>query len=69
MQSLKYIFDGLDQSLTKRHKVNRRTMEFLFSSPDRQAELHDEFVRNADILVGRIDERVFQARERLEWQI
>jgi len=68
MQSLKYIFDGLDQSLTKRHKVNRRTREFLYSSPRKQAELHDEFVRNAEILVGRIDERVFRARERLEWQ-
>ena len=68
MQSLKYIFDGLDQSLTKRHKVNHRTMEFLYSSPDKQAELHDEFVRNAEILVGRIDERVFRARERLQWQ-
>src|SRR5689334_12276927 len=68
MQSLKYIFDGLDQGLTKRHKVIHRTMEFLYSSPHRQAELHDEFVRSAEILVGRIDERVFQARERLEWQ-
>src|SRR6185369_16199689 len=68
MQSLKYIFDGLDQSLIKRHKVIHRTMEFLYSSPNKQAELHDEFVRNAEILVGRIDERVFRARERLEWQ-
>ena len=68
MQSLKYIFNGLHESLTKRHKVNHRTMEFFYSSPNKQAELHDEFVRNSEILVGRIDERVFRARERLEWQ-
>src|SRR5690349_2293491 len=66
MQSLKYIFEGLEQSLAKRHNVIHRSMEFFYSSPDRREELHDEFVRNSDILVGRIDERVFRARERLD---
>jgi len=68
MQSLKYVFEGLEQSLAKRHKVNRRSMEFFHSSPRRREELHDEFVRNSDILVGRIDERVFRSRERLDRQ-
>ena len=66
MQSLKYIFAGLEQSLAKRHNVIHRSMEFFYSSPRRREELHDEFVRNSDILVGRIDERVFRARERLD---
>ena len=68
MQSLKYVFEGLDESLGKRHKVSHRSMEFFYSSPHRREELHDEFVRNSDILVGRIDERVFRARERLARQ-
>jgi glycosyltransferase involved in cell wall biosynthesis len=68
MQSLKYVFEGLDQSLAKRHKVSHRSMEFFYSSPRRREELHDEFVLNSDILVGRIDERVFRSRERLDRQ-
>lgn len=68
MQSLRYIFEGLDQSLVKRHKVKHRSMEFFYSPPHRQEELHDEFVLNSDILVGRIDERVFRARERVARQ-
>ena len=68
MQSLKYVFEGLDQSLVKRHNVRHRSMEFFNSSPDRREELHDEFVLNSDILVGRIDERVFRSRERLDRQ-
>jgi hypothetical protein len=65
MQSLRYVFEGLEQSLAKRHKVNHRSIEFFYSSPRRREELHDEFVLNSDILVGRIDERVFRSRERL----
>ena len=68
MQSLKYVFEGLDQSLAKRHNVTHRSMEFFYSSPGRREELHDEFVLNSDILVGRIDERVFRSRERLDRQ-
>ena len=68
MQSLKYVFEGLDQSLAKRHKVSHRSMEFFYSSPHKREELHDEFVLNSDILVGRIDERVFRSRERLDRQ-
>ena len=68
MQSLRYVFEGLEQSLAKRHKVSHRSIEFFYSSPRRREELHDEFVLNSDILVGRIDERVFRSRERLKRQ-
>jgi glycosyltransferase involved in cell wall biosynthesis len=68
MQSLRYVFEGLEQSLAKRHKVGHRSIEFFYSSPRRREELHDEFVRNSDILVGRMDERVFRSRERLDRQ-
>ena len=68
MQSLKYVFEALEQSLAKRHNVIHRSLEFFYSSSRRQEELHDEFVLNSDILVGRIDERVFRSRERLDRQ-
>jgi glycosyltransferase involved in cell wall biosynthesis len=68
MQSLNYVFEGLEQSLAKRHKVRYRSMECFYSSPRKREELHDEFVLNSDILIGRIDERVFRSRERLERQ-
>lgn len=38
MQSLKYVFEGLDQSLAKRHKVSHHSMEFFYSSPHRLTE-------------------------------
>lgn len=68
MQSLKYVFEGIEQSLTKRHKVNHRPMEFFYSTPRRQEELHEQFLLNSDVIIGRIDEEVLRARERLDHQ-
>lgn len=66
MQSLAYVFETLDHSLAKRHKVTHRPLEFFHSSPRRQEELHEQFILGSDILVGRIEEEVLRSRERLE---
>jgi glycosyltransferase involved in cell wall biosynthesis len=68
MQSLKYVFEGIEQSLSKRHRVIHRPMEFFYSSPRRQEELHEEFLLNSDVIIGRIDEGVLRSRERLDRQ-
>lgn len=65
LESLKYIFEGIDRSLAKRHNVTHRPLEFFFSSPRRQEELHEQFISNSDILVGNLDEGVLRTRERL----
>lgn len=66
MQSLKYVFEGLEQSLVKEHKVHHRPMEFFYSSQQRQDELLEQFLSNCDVVLGRIDEKVLQSRERLD---
>jgi glycosyltransferase involved in cell wall biosynthesis len=66
IESLKYIFEGINQSLAKRHKVTHRPLEFFYSSSRRQEELLEQFVSNSDILVGNLDEDVLRTRERLE---
>lgn len=68
LQSLAYFFEGIDQSLAKRHKVTHRPLELFYASPRRQEELHELFVANSDILVGNLDEGVLRARERLNRQ-
>lgn len=66
MQSLKYVFEGIEQSLVKQHKVHHRPMEFFYASPSRREELLEEFLSISDVVVGRIDEGVLQTRERLD---
>jgi len=68
MQSLAYVFESLDQSLAKRHKVTHRPPEFFYSSPHRQEELHEQFILGSDILVGRLEEEVLRSREQLEYK-
>lgn len=66
IDSMKYHFEGINQSLAKRHNVTHRSMEIFYCSPRRQEELHEEFVSNSDILVGILDEGILRSRERLE---
>jgi len=65
MVSLKYVFQAVEEGLSaKGHKVIHRPMEFFYASPRRRDELHEEFLRNSDLLIGRIDEAVLRVRER-----
>jgi len=68
LESISYFFEGLDQSLAKRHKVTHRPPEFFHSSPSRQEELNEQFVSDSEILVGILNEDVLRARERLDHQ-
>lgn len=67
-QSLKYVWEGIDQSLLKRHKVYHRPLEVFYSSPRKQEELNAQFLRNSDVMVGKFDEGLLRARERSDRQ-
>ena len=67
-QSLKYVWEGIDQSLVKRHKVYHRPLEVFYSSPRKQEELNAQFLRNSDVMVGKFDEGLLRARERSDRQ-
>lgn len=67
-QSLKYVWEGIDQSLVKRHKVYHRPREVFYSSPRKQEELNAQFLRNSDVMVGKFDEGLLRARERSDRQ-
>ena len=66
IESMKYHFEGISQSLAKRHNVTHRPLEFFYCSPRRQEELNEQFVSNSDILVGVLEEGVLRSRERLD---
>ena len=66
LESMKYHFAGINESLAKRHKVTHRPMECFYCSPCRQEELHEEFVGSSDVLVGVLDEGILRTRERLD---
>jgi glycosyltransferase involved in cell wall biosynthesis len=68
MQSMKYIFEGIGESLAKRHNVNHRPLEFFYSSPRRQEELNEQFLLNSEVMVGKLDEGILRSRERLDRQ-
>jgi len=68
LESVKYVFEALDQSLAKRHKVTHRPLEFFHCSPRRQEELNEQFISNSDVLVGILDEGILRTRERLNHQ-
>jgi glycosyltransferase involved in cell wall biosynthesis len=68
MQSLKYVFMGIEETLAKQHRVIQRPMEFFYASPQKQEELLEQFLLNSDVVIGRIDEGVLRARERLDRQ-
>ncbi len=68
MQSLKYVFQGIERALAERHEIIYRPHEYFFASPSRQAELFENFLHECDVVVGRIQEDILQAREHLDRQ-
>ena len=65
MDSLKHVFVGLERALAQRHEIVYRPLEYYYTSPTRQGNLYEEFIKSCDVLVGRIEEDVVKARERL----
>ena len=66
MVSVKSVFQGIEQTLAQRHEIIRLPPEYL--SFGNQRALCDEFFLKCDVAVGRIDDRVLQAREKIDRQ-
>jgi glycosyltransferase involved in cell wall biosynthesis len=65
VNSLKYVYGGLEQALLGRHEIVYRPFEYFYASAKRQEELLKDFLGNCDAMVGIIDPKVLQARERI----
>lgn len=68
MQSLKYVFQGIERALAGRHEIIYRSHEYFFASPSRQVELLENFLLECDVAIGRLQEDILLARDRLERQ-
>ena len=66
MVSVKSVFHVMEQTLARRHEIVRRPLEYFYASTSKQKTLCEEFVRNCDLIVGRIDDKVLAAREALD---
>jgi glycosyltransferase involved in cell wall biosynthesis len=65
ISSLKYVYGGLEQVLSERHEVVCRPLEYFYAPARRQEELLQDFLQNCDALIGAIDLKVLQTRERI----
>lgn len=65
MESLKHVFQGLEQSLAQHHEVVYCPLEYYYTSARKQSNLREEFLSRCDVVVGRIDEEILKSRERL----
>jgi glycosyltransferase involved in cell wall biosynthesis len=66
MVSVKSVFQVLEQTLARHHEIIHRPLEYFYASSSKQNAMCEEFVRNCDLLAGRIDEKILAAREQLE---
>lgn len=64
IQSLNYLFTGLESVLIK-HETLRRPFEGLHASKTRREEMTKELILNSDIVVGTMDETFLETRERI----
>lgn len=65
MASVQSVFHVLEQTLARRHQIVRRPLDYFYASASRQKVLCEEFLQACDLVVGRIDDTVLQAREQL----
>ena len=66
MVSVNSVFHVLEQTLARKHEIVHRPVEYFFAPPSRQQALCEEFVRQCDLIVGRIDDQILVAREQCE---
>ena len=64
IQSLNYLFSGLEEVL-KKYETLRRPPEGLHASKIRREEMTRELILNSDIVVGTMDETFLETRERV----
>jgi glycosyltransferase involved in cell wall biosynthesis len=68
MQSLRYVFQGIAQTLEERHEIVDFPYENYHVSPRKQEESYEELLLSCDVIIGRIDENVLRARSRISRQ-
>lgn len=68
MVSVKSVFQCLEHTLAQQHEIVRRPLEYLYVSAGKQKEMCEDFLRKCDLTVGKIDEKILQAREQLDRQ-
>ncbi|HEX5886376.1 MAG TPA: glycosyltransferase, partial [Pyrinomonadaceae bacterium] len=66
MVSVQSVFHVLEQTLARRHQIVRRPLDYFYASASQQKVLCEEFLQTCDLIVGRIDDTVLQAREQLD---
>ena len=67
MPSVRGVFRMLEDTIARRHEIVHHPYEYFFSaSESRQRALADELVRKCDLIAGRIDDKIFAAREQLD---
>lgn len=66
--SVTSVFQELERTLAQRHEVVRRPLEYYYVLGRKQEALCQDFLRNCDIVVGRIDDRVLRARDEIDPQ-
>lgn len=64
LQSLNYLFSGLETILEK-HETFRRPPEYLHASNSRREKMTRELILKSDIIVGTMDEMLLETRERV----
>src|SRR5262245_29005298 len=65
MQSVKYVYRGIEQALEQRYELVHRSSEYTKAAHDRQEMLLEEFLLSCDVLVGAMDILVLKTRERI----
>ena len=66
MVSVKSVFHVLEQTLSRKHEIVHRPVEYFFAPKSIQETLCADFVRQCDLIIGRIDDQVLETREQCE---
>jgi glycosyltransferase involved in cell wall biosynthesis len=63
MASMKHVFASMEQSLRERHELIYLSPEYVFSSVEQQKEFAANFIGSCDVIIGRPDMHLLEARE------
>jgi hypothetical protein len=65
MQSIEYVFQGIEHALAEKHEIIYRPLDIFYEAPHSREEMYENFLRSCDVLIGRIDGEVLQVRDRM----
>ncbi|MET0625050.1 MAG: glycosyltransferase family 4 protein [Pyrinomonadaceae bacterium] len=63
MESMRHVFAAMELALRKRHELVYLSPEYPYSSREQQRAFAADFVRRSDVVVGRPDLNILEARE------